>query len=414
MTDLQRRTLALQAKLTEARAKKDTLVFDDAADSATLEAAVKEVRSLERRYGEAEKMLAVEQTADSVVVVDDGEGREVRSLEGRAKVSSYLSAAADGAALDGPESELNAALKIGRTAFPLRLLAPREVRASTAVEAATTQATWLDRIFGETAAMHIGVDFQSVPSGVSAHPVTTAGASGAQRGKGQDAGAAAWTVGVTEMKPKRGAVRATFDTVDAARLMGLEDALSRDLRMAMADHMDKTILKGDATANPADGDIVGLQTAGITEASLSQTNKVLGAGVTTALASFIDGLHASTPADVKIAASVGSSRLWLSNLVQAGGSVDSSLAQYLRANGFSWITREGIDTATSAGDFAAYIGLGRQQAGAGVAAVWEAGQLIRDPYSDAAGGTVALTLSYLWDFALPRTSSFGRIKYVAG
>ena len=64
-------------------------------------------------------------------------------------------------------------------------------------------------------------------------------------------------------------------------------------------------------------------------------------------------------------------------------------------------------------DFGAYIGLGRMQAGAGVAAVWDAGQLIRDPYSDASGRTVALTLSHLWDFALPRPASFGRLKYVS-
>ena len=43
---------------------------------------------------------------------------------------------------------------------------------------------------------------------------------------------------------------------------------------------------------------------------------------------------------------------------------------------------------------------------------WEAGELIRDPYSGAAKGEVALTLCYLWDFALPRESSFPRIKFV--
>ena len=50
--------------------------------------------------------------------------------------------------------------------------------------------------------------------------------------------------------------------------------------------------------------------------------------------------------------------------------------------------------------------------GAGVAAVWEAGELIRDPYTDAAKGTVHLTLCWLWDFGLPRTDNFQRIKFV--
>ena len=50
--------------------------------------------------------------------------------------------------------------------------------------------------------------------------------------------------------------------------------------------------------------------------------------------------------------------------------------------------------------------------GAGIAAVWEQGQLIRDPYSSAAKGEVLLTLNYLWQLAFPRTANFKRFKYV--
>ena len=53
------------------------------------------------------------------------------------------------------------------------------------------------------------------------------------------------------------------------------------------------------------------------------------------------------------------------------------------------------------------------QEGAAVAAVWEAGTLIRDPYSDAAKGEVALSISYLWDFSVPRPSNFKRLKFVS-
>ena len=49
----------------------------------------------------------------------------------------------------------------------------------------------------------------------------------------------------------------------------------------------------------------------------------------------------------------------------------------------------------------------------GVAAVWEAAQLIRDPYTGAKSGEVALTLSHLWGFKLPRPSNFARVKFVA-
>ena len=43
-----------------------------------------------------------------------------------------------------------------------------------------------------------------------------------------------------------------------------------------------------------------------------------------------------------------------------------------------------------------------------VAGIWDAGELIRDPYTGAAKGEVALTLCYLWDFGIPRAANFMR------
>ena len=419
MTDLQRRTLALQAKLTEARAKKDTLVFDDAADSATLEAAVKEVRSLERRYGEAEKMLAVEQTAGQVVTpVEDSQGREVRELFKKVGLDDYGIAAADERAVDGAAGELCDAVGIGRREFPLELLAGkrREVRTDTAVDAGASQASWVDILFGDTAAAYLGVEFRGVPAGVASYPILTTGSAAVQRGKGQDVTAAAWVASVVELKPKGQRVATNYNHVDALRLKGLKDMLARNMGAASVDAADKAILSGDSTANPADGDIVGLRTAAnVTEVTIGQAAKITGKGVTAALAKFLDGKAASMPEHVKIAASVASNILWLSNLVQSGNSVDSSIAQYLRAHGFGWMVREGIDTATAANDIGAYVGLGRQQAGAGIAAVWPGAQMQRidDPYTDAAGGTVTMTLNFFWDWSPVRPQSFGRVKYTA-
>ena len=130
------------------------------------------------------------------------------------------------------------------------------------------------------------------------------------------------------------------------------------------------------------------------------------------LASFIDGKHATSPGDIKIVLSVGSNVLWLTQ-VQAAAVQNQTIAQFLRDSGISWQTRGSIDTNTSNGDFGAYVGLGMGQAGAAVAGVWESASLIRDPYTGAAKGEVGLVLNSLWDFKIPRTSSFKRIKYVS-
>ena len=110
--------------------------------------------------------------------------------------------------------------------------------------------------------------------------------------------------------------------------------------------------------------------------------------------------------------SVGANVLWGSTIVAAAVE-NQTLAQFLRANGMSWGARYDIDTNTANNDYGAYIGLRRGIEGAGIAAVWESAGMIRDPYSDASKGEVAITLNYLWDLAFPRTANFKRLKFVA-
>ena len=348
----------------------------------------------------------------------DTEDRERLELRKKVRMSNYIVAAVEQRAAVGPEQEYNDALGISGNRFPLELLAPPEQRAApedrqtTNVDVATTPRTWLDRLFAETAAMELGITMESVPVGSASYPVTTAGASAAQRQRTTDAAAdAAWTIGVTELKPKRNAVRLVFSIEDAARIPGLESALTRDLRMALTEGIDRAIFIGDSGATGNDADITGLTTAAdVDEETLSQTNKLLWPMTVSAFMDMLDGLHASTPADLSIIASVGAARLWHST--SANTNRNESVAQIMNGNGLMFRSRANIDENTANGDFGAFIGRKRGIDGAGVAGVWEAGELIRDPYSGAAKGEVALTLCYLWDFALPRASNFMRLKFV--
>ena len=342
----------------------------------------------------------------------DPETRELLRLQDRARVSNYVAAALELRAASGAELELNQALGIGGERFPLRLLAPRETRTTTDSEAGVYQRRWLDRLFAESAALRVGVTFESVQPGVSAHPVTTAGASAAQRGRQQAAAKAAWTVGVTEIKPTRNTVRAVFSIEDAARLPGLEDALIRDLRMALTEGVDRAVFIGDGGANEDSADIVGLTTAAIHEVTLTQAAKVKAADTLARFIGLIDGKHATKADDLRIVAAVGANTLWHSTIANAA-TENQTLAQFLMASGIEWGVRGDIEAATANGDFGAFIGRGRGIAGAAVAAVWDSGMLIRDPYTEADSGEVALTLSHLWGFGIPRASNFARLKFVA-
>ena len=350
----------------------------------------------------------------------DGEDRERAELRKTVRMSNYIVAAVEQRAAVGPEEEYNAAIGISGNRFPMEMLAPPEARAAERTEdRATTDAAtmttprrWVDRLFAETAAVALGITMESVPVGSASYPVTATGPTAAQRQRSTDAAAdAAWTIGVKELKPKRNAVRLLFSIEDAARIPGLESALTRDLRMALSEGVDRSIFVGDSGASGADADIVGLQTAAdVVEETLSQANKVKWPETVTAFMDMIDGLHASTPADLNIIASVGAARLWHST--SANTNRNESVAQIMNGNGLMFRSRANIDEATTANKFGAFVGRKRGIEGAGVAGLWSAGTLIRDPYSGAAKGEVALTLSYLWDFALPRPSNFARVKFV--
>lgn len=344
---------------------------------------------------------------------NDGEGNEYRNLRANVNFSRYVAAALGGRAVgNGPELELNQHLGIADGYFPLELLGGSlETRAARNGEADTMQGTWLDRVFQGTAAERVGISFRSVSPGVAAYPVTTAGGSPVQRGRTEAVTESTYTVAVTEIKPARRAIHGVYSIEDDMRLPGLSDAIERDMRMAMTESVDLTAFKGDAGANENGADITGMQTAGISEFTVTQDNKIKADETLKAFLEFVDGQYASSLADVRIVTSVGANVLWYGTIHNAAAD-NQTLAQFMMMSGLSWTTRGGIDTNTANGDFGAYVGLGRGIDGAGIAAVWEQAQLIRDPYSAATSGEVQLTLNYLWQLAFPRTANFKRLKFV--
>ena len=223
------------------------------------------------------------------VVSDPAKGDpKLAELRGKIRLARYVEAAMETRQVDGAEGEYNAETKL-RTpgAFPLELLAPEpvdapvrevralETRAETNIDSQTTQKRWLDRLFSETAASRVGITFEDVEAGVASYPVTTAGASAAARGRSEAAADAGWTVGVTDLKPSRNAVRAVFTEEDAMRLPTLEQALRRDLSMALAEGVDRSIFLGDSGADENRADITGLTTAAnVVEKDLTQADKV--------------------------------------------------------------------------------------------------------------------------------------------
>ena len=344
---------------------------------------------------------------------ESAEERELRSLRGKVGLTRYIAAASEKRNVDGPELEFNQMLGVGAHRFPLELLVPVEERAKTGVDTVATPSRWVDRLFSVAAASRVGVTFESVAPGAKSYPITKTGATGAQRGRTEEAAIAGWTVGVTELKPTRNAVHAVFSREDDLRNPGLQDALTRDLRSALMDAVDLAVFEGDSGANEDTADITGLQTAAdVVEEELMQAEKVKGADVLGAFAAMIDGKHAASGSDLRTVLSVGAQRLWMSTLANTGNAADTTISEFLTRAGIVFSARGGIDTATTNGKFGAFVGRGRGIEGAGIAAVWSDGMLIVDPYSSARKGEIELTMNAFWAFGLPRPSNFARLKFV--
>ena len=422
------RTQKLQLKLSEARTKLgkmlDTAELEERSETwnADLEMTKSELRSLETQLQGAlmiEDDKTETETVTTETVTETREDKEKRELRNAVDFRNYLAAALGGhGVVTGPEAEYNQELGIPSDRFPLELLTrddddgDLEVRAKINGDAGVNQGSWVDRLFADSAAKYLGISFPSVSPGVAAYPVTTAGGTPAQRGRTEDAATGTYTVAVTELKPTRNSVHGLYSIEDDARLPGLAGAIMRDMRNAMVSRIDRTVFVGDAGANEGTADITGLQTAGVSEKTLTQANKVKADKTLEAFVDFVDGIHAGSMDDVRIIASVGSNKLWLGTIHNSALD-NQTIAQFLRASGMSWTTRGDIQTGTGNGNFGAFIGLQKGIKGSGVAPVWSSGQLVRDPYTKAKSGEVQLTLHYLWALGFPRTASFKRLKYVS-
>ena len=154
-----------------------------------LEKAMKMVRPAETQL-QAALLAQPEETAEKVVekraeVTETAEDKAETELRSKINFCKYIGAAMAGTGVtSGAEGELNEHLGLAANQFPMDLLAP-EVRAARDGDADVMARSWVDRVFADSAAMRLGINFESVPSGIAAYPITTAGGNPAQRGRTQ-------------------------------------------------------------------------------------------------------------------------------------------------------------------------------------------------------------------------------------
>jgi len=341
----------------------------------------------------------------------DGEGKAIRALSKRVEIRHYMAAAMTGKAVAGAEKELaeHRGLRDDGT-VPWDALLPLEERQDAATSVASDfggvghpQASILGRVFGDTAAAYLGVRMPSVGAGEPVYPVLTGGVTGAAEAKASEHDAVAATFSSVTVSPHRLTARYLWAVEDVVRLRGMEDALRADLRAAMGQLLDTQIVTGNGVAPNMNGILNRLTDPSAPTADSTAANFI------SAFYAGVDGLHASGVAGVRML--IGLDTLRRLAVLQVPTSGAYALDELRRQGGSFRASRR---IAAPAGANRVQQAIRTAEPGAAIAPIWQGLSLIRDPYTNAAKGQVALTAIMLAGFTMTRTDAWAQVAFRLG
>ena len=421
MTRLQK----LQIRQSELRTEMGTLLDKedrDDSDRQKLGELTREMRSLE---GDLQAALVLEDEPKTETretgVGEDAEQKELDTLLQRASILPYMSEAISGREVQGVEQEVRSGLlgddaRGGLVPFEMLLPPEREERAdaaTTVADAARTpgsQASVLQRVFTRSIAGRLMVSLPMVEVGQASFPVLSSGTTAAMKaaGAGQDATAATFT-GVS-LDPVRLSARYVFRYEDVAKLRSYESVLRRDLTATMTDAMDDQIINGDGSAPNVNGFLSEL-TAPSDPSAVTTWNQYLGS-----FTGEVDGLNAFELSDLRSV--IGKATFGYVETLFRTGATDNgpraSACEYVKSRTGGQVVSSRIPAPAASGNSAnTQLGIIAKTSYPGrnaVAPIWRALELIRDPYSGAAKGEVALTALMLWSFKIVRETGWALFK----
>ena len=328
----------------------------------------------------------------------DAETREQIELRAKTGVADFLKAAAGGTSVVGAAAEYADACGVPTSGhLPMALFAPTaptnthlhiptvETRAVTPGPAVKgiLQPT-VPYIFERSAAASLGISMPMVPSGQVQIPKITTAPPADTLAQDGAAPATAAAITLVNQSPERIAGSFEVRVEDLAVMPSMESALSESLQGSLSNELD------EQTFNGAAGELDGLFTQA-TDATAASAVETYTSGIKR-FAELVDGKHAYTLADVR--AVIGSKTFALyAGLFANSNKGDLSLFDYLsqmlgsirvsdRVPGVSSSAQRGICVLTASAEQPRIH-------------VWDAIQIVRDPYSGAAAGKITLTATSL-------------------
>ena len=413
MTNAQR----LALRLSEIRQKLNELSGKDE----LTEAETEEMRRLSSEYPKTEERHRGALIAESVEEAEaldgedgDGERRERSELRSRSRLSRYVGAALDGLPVQGAEAEFSASVGCPG-AVPLELFEVRreatgdsERRAVTPAPATTDEnlAGIVPAIFDRSAASWLGIEMPTVPVGDAGYPVLSTSLTGGVVAKSAEADESAGAFTVTMAQPRRISGAFRFTAEDAARLSGMESALRQNIGSVLSDELDKQAINGSGTG---DGTVNGLLNI-LTDPTAPAANAESFARYVSAAAGHVDGLFSVDLGGVRQLVGV-QTYAHMAGSFRANEDATTAEAWLMARTGGVRTSRR---IAAPASNIQAAIVRRSNPAGDRVAVmpVWEGLQMIRDPYTGARKGEVALTaLMLVGDVIVLRGGAFVQGAY---
>ena len=269
---------------------------------------------------ESEDAAAREAGRETRANAPDAETRERLELRSKASLGRYLAAAGRQRLPDGAEAELAQAAGLADGQIPLELWdVPTERRdagdgrETRAVSAApSTVGVNLDTlrpmVFAPSVVDRLNVDMPMVESGTFASGTITTAATAQAVLKGKDVPetAAAFTVATTTPHRVGASLNLAAEDVAAVGSANFESVLRQHISLALSDDLDDQLLNGDGSDSDPVGNLSGFF-ARLTDPT-DPTAAATFDDFVTALAGGIDGLWASTLADVAILCGVATYR----------------------------------------------------------------------------------------------------------
>ena len=356
--------------------------------AAKLSAATTELRSLETDLQAAILTEEPEEKPEE----KDPETREFESLAERCDVGAIFAAAIEHRQTEGPEAEIQAHYKLAAHQVPLDLLERRAVTPAPANVGQTQQAI-IPGVFPQSVAAFLGVDMPRVGVGDSVFPVLTKNAEVKTPDENAAAAETTGSFSADVLSPKRLQASFSYSREDRARFLGLDSSLRENLSMALADALDKQVVRG------ANGLLTG--------SNLTHHNVTAVTSFAAYLSSLgfgrVDGTYAMDSSEIRLVVGAGT-YAHMGSVYRANNTEQNALERLMAITGGLRVSAHVPAVASNKQNSIVRRGTRRDM----VAPIWEGVSLIPDEITKAKSGEIVITAVMLHAVKLLRTDGFYR------